>query len=180
MCCRRRRQRRGCWGQRPSSALVTYPGRFLGASERGSPEGLLDPAVKQDRQGARLSKQTGGKPLACMCRSNKPGPHVQTQINILLYAHTPPLSHMHTHTFHSPVTPFSLCVLCLAFYMDGKRNTASKHTLKAHNQYYDRLFVNTVKGVRASTHKARALSGFLCCHHTEGRGNVHANGAVPH
>lgn len=41
-----------------------------------------------------------------------------------------PHTHAHTHTlFHSPVTPFSLCVLCLAFYMNGKRvKTHSKHT----------------------------------------------------
>lgn len=82
--------------------------------------------VKRDRQRARLSKQTGGKPLACTCRSNKLGPHVQTQINILVRART--LPHTHTHTFHSPVTPFSLCFLCLTFCMNGKRNTASKHT----------------------------------------------------
>ena len=82
--------------------------------------------VKRDRQRARLSKQNGGKPLACTCRSNKLGPHVQTQINIPVRART--LPHTHTHTFHSPVTPFSLCVLCLSFCMNGKRNTASKHT----------------------------------------------------
>ena len=111
--------------------------------------------VKRDRQRARLSKQTGGKPLACTCRSNKLGPHVQTQINIPVRART--LPHTHTHTFHSPVTPFSLCVLCLTFCMNGKRNTASKHarthtqTLHTHNQYYDRLVA--VKGVQASTGK---------------------------
>lgn len=85
--------------------------------------------VKRDRQSqrARLSKQTGGKPLACTCRSNKLGPHVQTQINIPVRART--LPHTHTHTFHSPVAHFSLCVLCLTFCMNSKRNIASKHTL---------------------------------------------------
>lgn len=81
--------------------------------------------VKPDRQSqrARLSKQSGGKPPACTCRSNKLGPHVQTQIN------TPVRALTHTHTFHSPVTHFSLCVLCLTFCMNSERNTASTHTL---------------------------------------------------
>jgi len=50
--------------------------------------------------------------------------------------------------------------------MNGKRNTASKHTLKAHNQYYDRLFDNTVKGVEASADKESRV-WCLCSRYAE-------------
>lgn len=121
--------------------------------------------VKWDRQRARLSKQTGGKPLACTYRSNKPGPHVQTQINILMHVHILLLTHTCTH-FSFTCHPLFLCILCRTFCMSGKRNTASKHTLIAHNQYFDRLFGN-VERCWGFGRQKRAVFSFVFSLHTE-------------
>lgn len=107
--------------------------------------------VKRDRQRARLSKQTGGKPLAFTCRSNKLRPHVQTQINTLCMLILS-LTHMHALLIHLS-HPFLFVFFVLDSAWIAKGNSASKHTFKAHNQYYDRLFGNTAKGVEASTDK---------------------------
>lgn len=116
--------------------------------------------VKWDRQRARLSKQTGGKPLACTCRSNKPGPHVQTQINILMHVHILLLTHTCTH-FSFTCHPLFLCILCRTFCMSGKRNTASKHTHSSHTTNILIDFLAMWKGVEASADK-RELCLVLC------------------
>lgn len=108
---------------------------FSGGECAGLTRGVVGSyRVKRDRQEVRLSKQSGGRPLACTCRSNKLGPRVQTEINIPIRAHTPLHTHTHTFTLHSPVTPLSLHSLCFTFFTNGKGDTASIHALMTPTQ----------------------------------------------
>lgn len=135
---------------------------FSGGEWAGLTRGVAGSCgVKRDGRSARLSKQAGGKPLAFTCRSNKLGPHVQTQINIPMYAHAPlrpPTSHIRMHFSFTCHTLFSLCSLSYILH-EWQREIHRVNSLKAHNQYYVRRFGNTVKG--AQDRQKRAVFGFF-------------------
>lgn len=153
-CCPKRPQRQGCWGQRLSSVLVAYPGRFLEESGRGSLEGWLDPTelnqteCKTEQIGWR--KATGiymqVKQAGASCANTDKYTHVCSY----------PPSHTCIHFSFTCHTLFSLYSLSYILH-EWQKELHRVNTLKAHNQYYDRRSGNTVKGVEASTDK-----GELC------------------
>lgn len=104
---------------------------FSGGEWAGLTRGVAGSyGVKRDRQRARLSKQTGGKPLACTCRSNKLGPHVQTQINILVRART--LPHTHTLFIHLSLPFLFVFFVLFSAWMAKEIQQVSTHSWRAH------------------------------------------------
>lgn len=107
---------------------------FSGGEWAGLTRGVAGSCrVNADRRSQ--SKQSGGK-------RTPPGMNVEVKQTRAACANTdkhtpacsysPPLTHTHTH--RSPVTPSSLCFLCLTFRMNGEGAAARKVSRRQHTR----------------------------------------------